>query len=173
MEPESYEHEQVQDRNERMMTVLATVGVMLSALSSLSEQMRRDFPEVLPPPAPPASAAVDALRTENRQLKEALEGRAVIERAKGVIMATHGCDDGTAFDILVARSRRERRKVRAVAADLLGQFTGNGEPAPATAGQPAPPSAGQPAPAAAPSPDPHGAPSVVTPLRPASRPPRR
>ena len=51
-------------------------------------------------------------------LKEALEGRALIERAKGMLMARRGCDEATAFQMLVALSRKQQRKVRAVAADF-------------------------------------------------------
>jgi AmiR/NasT family two-component response regulator len=61
---------------------------------------------------------VEALRVENRQLREALEGRALIERAKGMLMARRGCDEATAFEMLVALSRQQQRKVRAVAADF-------------------------------------------------------
>jgi AmiR/NasT family two-component response regulator len=68
---------------------------------------------------------LEALRTENRQLKEALEGRALIERAKGMLMARRGCDEATAFRLLVALSRKQHRKVRAVAADFA-EGTGTG-----------------------------------------------
>lgn len=61
---------------------------------------------------------VEALRTENRQLRDALEGRALIERAKGVLMARRGCDEATAFEMLVDLSRKQQRKVRVVAADF-------------------------------------------------------
>jgi len=61
---------------------------------------------------------VEALRVENRQLKEALEARSVIERAKGILMARRGCDEATAFQLLATLARREQRKVRAIAADF-------------------------------------------------------
>jgi AmiR/NasT family two-component response regulator len=61
---------------------------------------------------------VEALRVENRQLKEALEARTLIERAKGMLMVRRGCDEATAFQLLVALARKEQRKVRAVAADF-------------------------------------------------------
>ena len=61
---------------------------------------------------------VDALRAENRQLKDALEARTLIERAKGMLMARRGCDEATAFQLLVVLARKEQRKVRAVAADF-------------------------------------------------------
>ncbi|MFF4014322.1 ANTAR domain-containing response regulator [Streptomyces sp. NPDC001843] len=121
MKSDPYEAGQASDRGERMAAVVATVGVLVSTLASLGEQLRRDFPEVLPPSAP---AGLEALRAENQQLKEALEGRSVIERAKGALMVLHGCDEIDAFKILVTTSRRERRKVRAVAADVLQQIAG-------------------------------------------------
>jgi hypothetical protein len=61
---------------------------------------------------------LEVLRVENRQLKEALEGRALIERAKGMLMASRDCDEAAAFQVLVGLSRKQRRKVRAVAADV-------------------------------------------------------
>lgn len=61
---------------------------------------------------------VEAVRVENRQLKEALEARSVIERAKGMLMARRGCDEATAFQLLVTLARKEQRKVRAIAADF-------------------------------------------------------
>ena len=61
---------------------------------------------------------VETLRAENRQLKEALEGRALIERAKGMLMALRNCDEAAAFQLLVTLSRQQQRKVRAVAADF-------------------------------------------------------
>jgi nitrate/nitrite-specific signal transduction histidine kinase len=54
------------------------------------------------------------------QLQEALESRAVIERAKGVLMATTGVDETAAFEALRRRSQDENRKLRDVARDLVG-----------------------------------------------------
>lgn len=68
------------------------------------------------------AADVEALRAENAQLRKALEGRAIIERAKGVVMVRYGCSEDEAFQLLVASSRREHRRVREVA---LGMVTGD------------------------------------------------
>jgi AmiR/NasT family two-component response regulator len=62
---------------------------------------------------------VSALRAEVAQLRAALESRAVIEQAKGVLMARCGCDADTAFAMLCTLSRTERRKVRDVATTLV------------------------------------------------------
>jgi hypothetical protein len=61
----------------------------------------------------------EALREENRQLREALDSRATIERAKGMLMARHGCSEQDAFKMLADTARRQQRKVRRVAEDLL------------------------------------------------------
>src|SRR4051795_11923914 len=59
------------------------------------------------------------LRAEIADLRAAAERRAVIEQAKGVIMATTGCDADAAFEVLVAQSHSENRKVRDIAAELM------------------------------------------------------
>ena len=55
----------------------------------------------------------------SEQLSEALSSRAVIERAKGALMATQGVDEEQAFALLRERSQRSNRKLRDVAADVL------------------------------------------------------
>jgi GAF domain-containing protein len=52
-------------------------------------------------------------------LRRALESRAVIEQAKGVLMERHRCSADAAFDRLVGRSQRQGRKLREVAAELV------------------------------------------------------
>jgi len=54
-----------------------------------------------------------------RQLATALESRALIEQAKGVLIATQGCTAEEAFDILRRTSQRENRKLRTIAAELV------------------------------------------------------
>jgi len=61
----------------------------------------------------------EALREENRQLREALESRSAIERAKGVLMGRYGCTEQEAFTLLATTARRQQRKVRLIANDLL------------------------------------------------------
>jgi transcriptional regulator with GAF, ATPase, and Fis domain len=52
-------------------------------------------------------------------LQLALESRAVIEQAKGILVAEHGCDPETAFKELSRMSQRTNRKVRDISADLV------------------------------------------------------
>ena len=52
-------------------------------------------------------------------LQRALLSRAVIDQAKGIIMASTGCDAQTAFDLLRQQSQGENRKLREIAEDLV------------------------------------------------------
>ena len=53
------------------------------------------------------------------QLQEALQSRAVIEQAKGVLMARSGVTPEGAFRLLVLASQRENRKVRLIATEIV------------------------------------------------------
>lgn len=57
-------------------------------------------------------------------VSEVSESRAVIEQAKGVLMAAYGISSERAFDILVWRSQETNVKVRDLAARFLAAFTG-------------------------------------------------
>jgi AmiR/NasT family two-component response regulator len=65
-------------------------------------------------------------------LGEAMKSRAVIEQAKGMLMAAQGCDEDTAFDLLVKASQRENVKLRDVARRIVERRTqpGGAEGAP-------------------------------------------
>jgi GAF domain-containing protein len=58
-------------------------------------------------------------REETRNLRLALDSRAVIDQAKGVLMAIHRCGAEEAFNRLVDQSQRRNVKVRQVAVELL------------------------------------------------------
>ena len=62
---------------------------------------------------------VHSTRRLAEQLRVALDSRAVIEQAKGVIVARTGGAPEKAFDELVQRSRREGRKLALIAADVI------------------------------------------------------
>jgi GAF domain-containing protein len=61
------------------------------------------------------STAADAARN----LQAAMENRAVIEQAKGILIATTGCDAESAFRLLVQQSQHENRKLREIAIELV------------------------------------------------------
>jgi AmiR/NasT family two-component response regulator len=51
-------------------------------------------------------------------LRVAMESRAVIEQAKGVLMSTLGCTADAAFAVLVQQSQQQNRRVADIAAEL-------------------------------------------------------
>jgi GAF domain-containing protein len=65
------------------------------------------------------SHAYWAAQTLSEQLQEALESRAVIEQAKGVLIAEHRVDPDDAFQMLKIRSQHENRKLRDVATGVV------------------------------------------------------
>lgn len=60
----------------------------------------------------------------SRQLREALESRAVIDQAKGILMSRHRVDADAAFTQLVSASRRSNVKVRDVARVVIESASG-------------------------------------------------
>lgn len=65
------------------------------------------------------SEAYWAAQTLATQLAEAMQSRAVIEQAKGIVMAQSGVNPDDAFQLLVRASQRENRKLRDIAAELV------------------------------------------------------
>jgi GAF domain-containing protein len=57
------------------------------------------------------------------QLEQALESRAVIDQAKGILMERQGVGPGDAFEALRRRSQAENRKVRELAQELVDAVT--------------------------------------------------
>jgi GAF domain-containing protein len=62
----------------------------------------------------------------NQGLEEAMRSRAVIEQAKGILMAQSQLTADQAFDVLRRVSQRENRKLREVAAELVDRTHGAG-----------------------------------------------
>jgi AmiR/NasT family two-component response regulator len=61
---------------------------------------------------------ISALVDEVEGLNAAMEHRAVIEQAKGVIMSSLGCSDEAAFAVLVQQSQAQNRKLWDIAEEL-------------------------------------------------------
>lgn len=59
------------------------------------------------------------VRTLSENLEQAMVSRAVIEQAKGVIMATMRCDEDDAFAILKTQSQAQNIKVRDIAEGIV------------------------------------------------------
>jgi AmiR/NasT family two-component response regulator len=63
----------------------------------------------------------EALRVERDGLREAMRSRAVIEQAKGVLMARHGIDADAAFERLRSESQRRNVRLAVLAAALTSK----------------------------------------------------
>ncbi|XTZ14432.1 GAF and ANTAR domain-containing protein [Micromonospora echinospora] len=66
----------------------------------------------------------DSTATLAQQMQEAMASRAVIEQAKGIVMAERRCTPGEAFTILAKVSQDSNRKVRDVAQALVDRAAG-------------------------------------------------
>jgi transcriptional regulator with GAF, ATPase, and Fis domain len=61
----------------------------------------------------------ESARREAEAIQRAMQSRAVIEQAKGILMRDRGCTADEAFDLLVATSQRSNHKLRDVAQQLV------------------------------------------------------
>lgn len=84
---------------------------------------------VPPPPDPALLAELLRLRAQNSQLALALETRAVIDQARGMVMALAPCTGDRAWELLVGVSQHCNIKLRTVAAALVA--TAEDKPLPA------------------------------------------
>lgn len=82
----------------------ASLGEIVAAHAGLASQV---------------SAAFFRHRDLAEQLAEAMQSRAVIEQAKGVLMAVHRCDADEAFGQLVRMSQTANRKLRELAEETV------------------------------------------------------
>ena len=57
----------------------------------------------------------------SQNLATAMQSRAVIEQAKGILMGIQRCSADAAFQILVRASQRENRKLREIAEDVVAR----------------------------------------------------
>ncbi|WP_033286354.1 ANTAR domain-containing protein [Streptomyces sp. NRRL F-525] len=81
------------------------------------------------PPDPALLAELLQLRAQNSQLALALETRAVIDQARGMVMALAPCTGDRAWELLVGVSQHCNIKLRTVAAALVA--TAEDKPLPA------------------------------------------
>lgn len=73
-----------------------------------------------------AALSNDRLRalTLVQQMQDAMQFRAIIEQAKGIVMRDRGCSADEAFEVLVRRSQESHLKLRDVAQHLVGEVAG-------------------------------------------------
>ena len=69
----------------------------------------------------------------SQNMAKAMESRAAIEQAKGVLISTYRIDADAAFDLLRQRSQTTNRKLRDVAMDVVTEASAGGDDDPAPA----------------------------------------
>jgi GAF domain-containing protein len=98
-------------------------GIQRSGFTADDEQLGRSF-------ATQASVVVSNVQAywaafdQSNNLARAMERRATIEQAKGVMMSTHRVGPDEAFELLRTRSQAENRKLRDIADDVVREAAG-------------------------------------------------
>jgi GAF domain-containing protein len=69
-------------------------------------------------------------RQLNENLQQAMESRATIDQAIGILLAPGGRAPDEAFQLLVRASQRENRKIREIATELVERTVSRNRPAP-------------------------------------------
>ncbi|MTV27306.1 GAF and ANTAR domain-containing protein [Nitriliruptoraceae bacterium ZYF776] len=110
-------------------TAVGALNVFVRDPGSLDEEDRTAARRLAVPAAATLANARAYRRAEllRSQLAEAARSRAVIEQAKGIVMATRGCDADEAFAVLRELSQRTNQKLRTVA-DALVRRAGGSRP---------------------------------------------
>ncbi|WP_394620016.1 ANTAR domain-containing protein [Lentzea sp. JNUCC 0626] len=108
----------VDDSEARHVGSLSVYSYIATAFDPFDEGLLRLFTTAV------SAAITSAQRWQHskkqvEQLERALSSRAVIDQAKGVLMAVHSCTADEAFAKLVHNSQRDNVKLRVVAANLL------------------------------------------------------
>jgi hypothetical protein len=109
----------LRDRLQLAESLLRAVEDSVPPLQRLLAEVRREVERALHEEvASSRDQEIRALRREVDQLREGMTSRAAIERAKGILMQSHGISESESFDLLNEMSQRRRRKVRDLAADI-------------------------------------------------------
>jgi hypothetical protein len=109
----------LQDRLRLAESLLRAVEDSLSGLQRLLSEVHKEVGLGLREEIESArEQEISDLRREVTQLREAMVSRAVIERAKGILMQGQGLTESQSFNVLNEMSQRHRRKLRDIAADV-------------------------------------------------------
>ena len=99
-----------------MVDAAISVGVAAYLMKPVSTAQLRSALEL----AVTRQAEFEALRSENADLRQALETRKIVERAKGLLMDQAQLSESDAFAAIQQRARRTGRRMADVAAEIAG-----------------------------------------------------
>lgn len=97
--------------------ILTLVG--LDTTDPLRSRSRGDAPTPEAAPEPAERPPLRVREEEVERLREAIASRPAVDRARGILMATHGCGSDTAWRILRETSRLSGAPLRTVAAAVI------------------------------------------------------
>jgi|tagenome__1003787_1003787.scaffolds.fasta_scaffold20747802_2 hypothetical protein len=117
----------VEDRLRLADSLLVAIEGSLSSLQRLLTEVHKEITLSLRDEIEASrDEVISALRREVDQLREGMASRAVIERAKGILMQMHSVSEAESYALLNETSQRRHRKLRDVAADVVnGILTGS------------------------------------------------
>jgi AmiR/NasT family two-component response regulator len=99
-----------------MVDAAISVGVAAYLMKPVSTAQLRSALEL----AVSRQAEFEALRSENADLRQVIETRKVVERAKGLLMDQAQMSESDAFAAIQQRARRTGRRMADVAAEIVG-----------------------------------------------------
>jgi hypothetical protein len=107
------------DQVARVEGLLATVQELTSTLRRTSDELGREVARALYLDGTGGGTHAGVLEVENDRLRHAVQGRAVIEQATGMVMAVRGCSAEEAGGVLSTLAGAGDRTLREVAADVV------------------------------------------------------
>jgi hypothetical protein len=114
-------------------SLLTALGDSLPAFERLLSEVRHEIQQLRHEEDEQGrDEEIETLRREVRQLREGMNSRAVIERAKGILMRSNAISESESFDLLNEMSQRRHRKLRDVAAEIADAVTSAPAEAPVT-----------------------------------------
>jgi hypothetical protein len=115
---------------QEIFSMIAASDLALRVAEQRAESIRlRDVARQLREERGASRNLFEELQHEVAGLKKAMESRATIEQAKGILMAAEHCTPDEAFDMLTRASQRQNRKLALIAADIVERTTQRREPA--------------------------------------------
>jgi hypothetical protein len=116
----------VEDRLRMAESLLRAVMDSVAPLQRLLAEAHKELGLALAKELESADQAeLTALRREVEQLRDGMASRAIIERAKGILMHGHGLTEPESFELLTEMSQQQKRKLRDIAAEVTDDAMSN------------------------------------------------
>lgn len=115
---------------QRLLELTGTVDVLTATDTSQAHTARNDSTPSALGPGQTADPTADGVRTENEQLRRAMQTRPAIDIARGILMASYTITAEQAWHVLVSTSQNSNTKLYVLAETLLNTVRGQNLPEP-------------------------------------------